>query len=194
MSDYGKLVPATVLQTAASALDRAKHIKRTMDLAMETYAGPEYQRVKDSAREVDIDNLRSQAKAIVNWAIAVRRALPAVQLCEIISSSAVQGDGGLHVPIVRTEIDLRISDSFNGGQLATELELELNANRRLFRHHEWYVGFRVVRDGQLHSAHDLCSTLHPETLRQVHSAIASGKVWNNIRNGLDRLVDGFKDR
>ena len=64
----------------------------------------------------------------------------------------------------------------------------------MFRHFDWFDGFRMTGGGLLNSQAGVFYALHPAMLNAIHDLVAEGEAWRHIEASLGRLVEAFKDR
>jgi hypothetical protein len=96
--------------------------------------------------------------------------------------------------VASAEIALPFQSGFQGGTFKTELSLALDPGEGLFRHDDWFDGYRMTGGGLLNTAQALRTALHPDMLERIHGDVAEGKCWPVIEAGLARLVEAHKDR
>lgn len=188
MRDLPKNVPSAVLSAAHGALeDTDDLIQRARD-AKRAYM----------ARNPQIDQhahllLTAMAQSLVEWGAMVQDGLPSPDLAK---RFWVSGAGyGPCIVVASAEIALPFRPSgFQGGTLKTELSLALDPGEGLFRHDDWFDGYRMTGGGLLNTAIGLRNALHHEMLSRIHADVAEGRCWPVIEASLARLVEAHKDR
>lgn len=191
--DLPKTLPPAVLAAAESAVQKTDDLMLKRRLAHEAYHGDAFRRHANEARaHVMFDDLLDRAQALVEWGVMVRESLPLRGF--FINRFRTPGGRCQSLSVVRHEFVFQARDGFSGGRLTTDLELELDEEEGLFRHHAWFDGFRMTGGGVINTASGLHLTIHPEALSQIHRLVADGQNWRHIELGFDRLVDAYKDR
>lgn len=191
--DLPQSLPATILAAVERVIAKTDDIGQKRRTACATYRSAAFLRHANEARALAVsEDLLAKAQALIAWGVMVRQALPLRGW--LINRFRTPGGRCQSLSVIRLERTLAKSEGFPGGQLTTELELELDEEEGLFRYRAWFDGFRVTGDAVLNTANSLYTTLHPDALGPIYRLVADGEVWRNIELGLDRLVEAYRDR
>lgn len=187
MRDLPKNVPPVVLSAAQGALDEMEDIIDRARLAKQAYLA-----MKSGIDQHAHLPLLEMAQALVEWGAMLQDGLPTRDLMNRFWIS-----GSAHGPcilVAAAEIALPYRAGFPGGSLKTELSLALDPGEGLFRHDDWFDGYRMTGGGLLNTAQAVRNALHPTMLERLHDDVAEGRNWPLIVTGFGRLVADYKDR
>ncbi len=186
--DLPKQVPTIVLAVADRVIKERERFENNRSVAISAFRAHELLD-RDLSAETTAE-LETRAEAICDWGVNVREALPIVRLYRWFKTDAPPA-----LTVVNHQITLKPVGSAPGGTLKMRLDLELDPDRDvLFRHHEWFDGYRVAGGGVMNTGTSLLMSLHSEMLRQVHDLIAENQIWERATNDFTRLLESFKDR
>jgi len=188
LRDLPKSVPSVVLSAAQGALEETEDLIQRAGDAKQAYL-----KMKPGIDQHAHLRLTAMAQALVDWGAMVQDALPNKGLVNRFwTSGAAYGPS---IPIAAAEIALSFRPGgFPGGTLKTELSLVLDPQEGLYRHDDWFNGYRMTGGGLLNTAQGLRNALHPEMLERIHGSVAEGRAWTLIETALDQLVVAYKDR
>lgn len=190
LRDLPKTVPSAVLSAASAALEETEDLIRRQRDAHDAYTGSAYRHQTRVARDGGHD-LPAKAQALIEWGAKLQDDLPTAYL---LGRFRTKADPNPCFSVVRHEIALPATAGFQGGVLRTELLLTLDRKEGVFRHFDWFDGFRMTGGGLLNSQAGILYALHPAMLNAIHDLVAEGDVWRRVEVGLGRLVEAFKDR
>lgn len=188
LRDLPKSVPPAILAAADGALEETEDLIQRAHDAKKAYDAIRMPRVDQHAHLL----LTAQAQALIEWGAMLQDALPTRQLLNRFWRSAAAHAPCVSVIVVELALASRLG--FQGGTLKTELTLPLDPAEGVFRHHEWFNGYRMTGGGVLKTAIGLRTALQPETLARIHDDVAEGRNWPHVVTSFGHLVIDHKDR
>ena len=187
LRDLPKSVPSAILSAAEGALEDTEDLIERAGRAKQAYLA-----MKPTLDQHAHLTFTAMAQALVDWGAMLQDNLPSRGL-----ASRFWTSGAAHGPcivVVSTELTLPYRPGFQGGTLKTELSLALDAGEGLYRHDDWFDGYRMTGGGLLNTAIGLRNALHPDMLERIHGIVAENANGPLIVASLDRLAASHKDR